>query len=235
MKKTTLFVSLLVLALSFTQTLTIWACKRSMALEETTGLKLQGQVVEFRLLEEDRHKIRFGVRLKLTFANDEAEPIMLLKQRFDVGAEMLARSCEDARAGRFLYTSTHWSSLSLSSEWSDWRQRLDAESPAPELVSVIGPGQSLSVEVETAIYIEKAGNFDRTNKSWDEIRQSSKVCLQVEVETWPTNLEPKHKPQGQAFGEALRRRWKSFGLLQLERLRSEPIQLTFPASSLGSH
>jgi hypothetical protein len=231
MKRTTFLILLLAIGLSFTQTLAIGACKRSVEGEETTMLKLQGQVVEFRLLDEDRHKIRFAVRLKLTFANDGAEPIILLKQRFEVGAEMLARSCEEASSGKFLYTSTHWSSVSQSPEWASWRQHLDTKSPALDLMAVLRQGQSISVDVETALNIEKAGSFDKTNKSWAEIRRSSTVCLLVEVQTWPTNLEPNHNPQSQEFGEALRRRWRSFGALQLERLRSEPIPLTFPASA----
>lgn len=199
--------------------------------DEPTVLKLQAHVVEFRLLEEDRNMIRFGLKLRLTFVNGGSESVILLKQNFGVGAEMLARSCEDAKEGKYLYTSTHWPSVSRALEWANWRRQIDTRIPSPSLLSVLGPGNSLSVDVQTAINIEKGGNFDRTNKTWDEIKRSATIWLQVEIQTWPTNLEPNHDPENLELGQSLRKRWMSYGKLYLERLRSEPIQLQFPSPS----
>jgi len=197
---------------------------------EPATLKLKAEIVELRLLEESRTSIRFGLKLKLTFVNEGTEPAILLKQQFDVGAEMLARSCEDAAAAKYLYSSSHWPSVSNDSAWANWRRQLDTPTPSAAKTAVLRPGESLSVDAQTAINIEKRGNFDRTNKPWDEIKQSPSLCLQVEVKTWPANLEPRnHDLENLPFGQSLRVRWAAQGRLQLEHLRSEPIALTLPA------
>ena len=197
--------------------------------EEPSLLKLKAQLLEIRLLNEDQGQIRFYVKLRLTFVNEANESVIVLKQQFDVGAEFLARNCEDAKAGKYLYSSVHWPSVSRAVEWARWRRRIDTEIPSPDLFSTLPPGGSMSVDVETAINIEKAGNFDRTSKPWDEIKQTPTVCLQVMVQTWPKNLEPNRNPERLELGETLRQRWSSYGRLQLDRLTSEPIELRLPS------
>ena len=191
-------------------------------------LKLKAQLVEFQLLDEDQHKIRFRVKLRLTFANEGSEPVLLLKQQFAIGAEMLARNCEEARIGTYLYTSRQWPSVSRAPEWARWSRKLDTATPPVDLLFVLPPGNSVSDALETTIYIEKAGNFDRTNKPWDEIKRTATICLQVQVGTWPANLEQNRNPEGPTFGQTLQQRWKSYGRLQLERLTSEPVELSLP-------
>lgn len=205
------------------------AFKGAAANEESSMLKLKGQLLEFRLVSEDQSQIRFYVKLRLTFVNTANEPVILLQQQFDVGAELLARNCEDAKVEKYLYSSAHWPSVSKAPEWASWRRKLDTESPSGDLVSLLPPGGSLSAEVETAINIEKAGSFDRTSKPWDEINRTGTVCLQVVVQTWPINLETNRNPDHLEFGETLRKRWSSHGRLQLDRLTSEPIELSFPS------
>ena len=201
------------------------------AKEEPGPLKLEGEIIELRLLNEDGSSIRFSVKLKLTFVNEGTEPVILLKQNFEVGAEMLARSREDAQAGKYLYTSSHWPSISNASAWINWRRQLDTQTPLPDKTAVLRPGESLAIDAQTAINIEKRGNFDRTSKPWEEIKQTPSLCLQVEVKTWPVNLEPNHDPENLELGQRLRQRWAAYGSLQLEHLRSDPIALTFPSHS----
>lgn len=223
MKRTALFTMLFSVGFLFGQTPTCTSAETP----KNPTLKLQGRVIGIKLLNEDQHQIRFGLQLTLKFVNEGNERFILLKQSFDIVAEMLAANCEAGKEGAYLYVSTHGSSVSLAPEWTRWRQHLDTQSPS-NLLSVLAPGESLSFDANTTINIEKNGSFDRRNKSWDEIRRSPTVCLLVEVQTWPTNLEPKHNPETPEFGEALRSRWRSFGELQLSPLTSEPMKLAFP-------
>jgi hypothetical protein len=198
--------------------------------KEVGTLKLETQVVQWRLLEEDKHGIRFGLKLRLTFVNDGSEPLILLKQKFDIGAEMLARTGEEAKEGKYLFTFIHWPSVLGHPGFAKWRRDLDTQQPLPGQAWLLGRGHAVSVESETMIYIEKKGNSDRTNKPWDEIKQSPTLWLQVEVETWPMNLEIKREHENPEFGGSLLKRWKSYGTLQLGHIRSEPLEVTLPSS-----
>jgi len=102
------------------------------------------------------------------------------------------------------------------------------------LAWTIAPGESLPYETNATLYIEKAGSFDKTSQSWDTIRQASPVWLQVTLETWAVNIEPRVDPKNLEFGKMLRRRWQQVGELQLEHLTSEPMLLDFSSFTLNN-
>lgn len=198
--------------------------------KEMTPLRVQGQVVKVELSREDSHSIVFNLRLRLKVVNAGDRPIILLRHPIWLGALTLARSQEDARAYKYIYQSSAWPSVSGGPEWKALRQRLDQESPPAELTQAVSPGSAFQYETDTVLYVEKRGNFDKTSQSWDAIRLASPVWLQVSLEIWPVNVEPKVDPNNLEFGRMLQQRWRQFGQLQIERVTSEPIQLKFPKS-----
>lgn len=189
------------------------------------SLCLRGKVVDVKLVHENKHSIVFDVKLNLEFSNYSRTPIIILQQEFWLGATSLARSPEDATAYKYIYISGHWPSVSTSPEWKALRQRLNQPNPPQALTLVLGEGKSMSYETSTKLYIEKAGSFDKTKQSWEIIKQASPVWLQVTLEMWPVNLEPSVDINSPAFGKMLQRRWRQHGVLQLERLTSEPMPL----------
>lgn len=195
--------------------------------EQTGALCLRGEVLKVELAREDVHSIVFDVKLKLEFVNTGNKPIILLLRPFWLGATSLARSPEDAAAYKYVYSSGHWPSVSTAPEWSELRQRLDQPSPPADLTRIIAPGESFPYEAGATLYIEKAGSLDRTSQRWDVIRQTSPLWLQVTLEMWPVNVEPRADPDRPEFGKKLQRRWQQFGALQLDRLTSEPMPLDF--------
>jgi len=48
--------------------------------------------------------------------------------------------------------------------------------------------------VTVTLYVEKAGSFDRVSQKWETIRQASPAWLQVTLEMWPVNIEPRVDP-----------------------------------------
>jgi hypothetical protein len=230
MRKLNFLLSLLTIGLVSTPMWNAGAFKNSVGNEHPSRVNLKGQIIEFRVLNEDQNSIRFLVKLRLTFVNEGNRSALLLKQNLEVGAEMLSLSCKDAKIGEYLFTSTHWPSVSTASEWADWRRKLDTEMPPKDLVSVLAPGNSISGDAETTIQLPKTSNFEGTNQTWNEIKRSATMCLTIQLQTWPTNLEPNHNPENPRFGRSLRERWSSYGGLQLELLTSEPILLSLPHS-----
>jgi hypothetical protein len=185
------------------------------------------------LASEDNHGIEFHLKLSLELFNSSSRPVIILQRKPWLGSITLARSCEDAAAYKYLYLSSAWPSVyrgGKDSEWQDLQQHLDQKNPPSDLTRTLRPQESFSYETDAVLYIEKRGNFDKTSQPWDVIRRSSTVWLQVSLEIWPVNVEPKVNPNNPEFGRMLQQRWRQFGQLQLEPLTSEPMQLSFPKS-----
>lgn len=202
------------------------------AMKEALGgkrLSLRGRVAEVKVARENGHGIVLATKLDLEFTNVSDEPVILLQREFWLGAKNLARSPEDAAAHRYLYTSGHWPAASTSPEWAELRQRLDRPHPPQELTRVLAPHESLPYEVSAALYVEKAGSFDGTSQRWDAIRQTSPIWLQVTLEVWPVNVEPRVEASDRGFGLMLQRRWERYGALQIEQVTSEPMRLDLSA------
>jgi len=222
------------LGLSITSGISTPRVTGTLSIQDMAAIKMYGLVAELRLLEEDRNKIRIGLKLRLNIVNEGNKSAILLKQDFAIGAEMLARSFEEANAQKYLYKSTHWPSVSRAPRWTSWKQHLDTATPQQSLTIMLLPNESLPLEAETSLYIEKAGNFDGTDKPWDEIRHLSTIWLQVQVRTWPINLEPTRNSEKLEFGEELQQRWQSFGDLQLKHITSEPIPMDFSTLTMSN-
>lgn len=194
-------------------------------------LSLRGRVVGIRLVEENNHSVRFKVNLTLEFVNNSNKGVILLRQDYWLGAETLAISPESAAAHRLIYSSSHWPSVYSTPKWAELRKQLNKPSPPADLTRTLAPGESLVYETETMLYIQKAGSSNKTNQIWEEIKLLSPAWFQVALETWAVNIEPRVDPQNPQLGKKLQQRWKQFGELYLERLTSEPMPLSFPASN----
>ena len=219
----TWFVSSLLLLLP----LSSGAVKYNKLMEDPAFVKVRGEVTDLHLLEEDRGMISWELKLKLKIVNEGTKSAILLRQDLQIGSVMLAENAQCATGGDYIYKRAAWPSVYTGPEWERWRKQVDSAEPKSSHTWILIPGQSMSFDARTVLNIEKGGNFDRTNKRWEEIRNNTR-CLQVQIKPWPVNLEPNHDPQKPEFGEALRDRWRSFGELQLSILTSEPIPLTFP-------
>jgi hypothetical protein len=195
------------------------------------SLSLRGRVADVRLVEENNHSVRFKLKLALKFINNSNKGVILLRQDYWLGAETLAISPEATEAHKLIYSSSHWPSVYSARKWVELRKQLDKPSPPADLTRIIAPGESFDYETEAMLYIQKRGSSNRINQIWEEIKLISPVWLQVTLETWAVNIEPRVDPQNPQFGKKLQQRWKKFGELQLERLASEPMPLAFPASS----
>lgn len=197
---------------------------------QTSPVYLRGRIVKVRLARQDVHSIVFKLELNLQLVNVSTSPVILLKRLYWLGATTIAGSSEEAKAHKYMYASGGWPSVSGGSEWGELRQRLNQENPPSALTRTLALGESLQYETEATLYNEKAGSVDKTSLPWEVIREASPAWLQVSIEVWPINVEPKVDPENLEFGKTLQNRWQQFGKLQLERLTSEPMQLSFPPS-----
>lgn len=189
-----------------------------------SNLCLRGKVTKVEFVRENNHSIVFNSKLDLEFINNSDKPIILLKREFWLGAKTIARSSEEANTNKYLYSSGGWEAVSDAPKLAELSQQLNQPSPPSDLTQTLLPGESMSYQTNATLYIEKKGSFDKTSQSWDVIKQTSPVWLQVTFEIWSKNIGRRIEPE---FGKTLQKRWKQFGELQLNNITSEPMSLTF--------
>ena len=95
------------------------------------------------------------------------------------------------------------------------------------MIRELAPNETVTLETGDWFYISKKTNIDPSSKPWGAIRQASPVWLQVTLEMWAINLEPRVDLNNPEFGKLLRQRWRRYGDLQIETLTSEPMPLDF--------
>lgn len=188
-------------------------------------LSLEGRVTKLEKVSEDAGSIGIGVHLALTFKNVGSRPIVIYRRDLWLGAISLSLTAEDAYAQKFLLDEAAWPSIWDEASRRKLYKALDQPSPPADLTLVIHPGQSWEYETDTVIGIAQKRRPGGRSLSWGEIRSHSTVWLQVTLEMWPVNAEPKVDPDRPVFGMRLRERWKSSAELWLDYLTSQPIRL----------
>lgn len=197
----------------------------------TGPLILEGQVTKLEKDGEDSDSIGFRASILLTFKNVGTKPVIIYRHNLWLGAISLSRTIDDAHANRFLLDKSAWPSIWGRNSRSNLYKALDQPSPPTDFTLVISPGQSWEYQTVATINIDQKDVPDGRSYTWDEIRNSSPVWLQVTLEMWPVNAEPKVDPDNPEFGMTLRRRWKRSGELWLNSLTSEPMLLDFSTFS----
>lgn len=181
------------------------------------------------LLSENPGLISFRFSLSLNFVNCSKKRAFLF-QNEDwpwLGDVFLADSKENALQHKYLCLDTAWPSENKSAAWREIRSIMNNSKIPNKFIRVIEPKASWDYETKIPFMIEKAGNFDKTCKPWQTIKESDPLWLQVRFLTWPINLED--DPVSSKFGKELQRKWNKKGQLIIGTLVSEPIPVRLPA------
>lgn len=190
---------------------------RGQSMEAPKGLSIKGEVTKLKITEEGSDQI-CDISLKLEFINTSSSPVVMLLGTYESGKwwllnTRLARSLKDVSANRYIYTGGVGPSYSgLSPEWDELRRRLNTSAPPSGITITIPPGK---------LYVYHCDTFVKLSKS-DIISTSSPLWLLLTIEMWPQNIET---GPGNSFGKRLKKRWQSYGKLQLDAMTSDPIQL----------
>jgi len=190
-------------------------------------LSLDGRVLKLEKLMEDASLIGFEAKLLLTFKNVGDKPIIIYNHKLWLGAVSLSCTVDDVYSYKFLLNDSAWPSVRGKKDRIELYNSLDQPTPPSNLTLILRPGLSWEYETVAILSIYKNGRPDGSGKSWDEIKKNSPLWLQVTLEMWPVNAEPKMNPNSPEFGLELRNRWKNFGNLWLDYLLSQPIKIDF--------
>lgn len=183
------------------------------------SLVLTGRTTNVRVTE-DKNSVVLTVTLDLTITNESLQNMILLCHEFQIVGDVISQSVDQTTPKR-LFRSSSLPSINRSPHWANLQKQLNTSSPPPGLTRILSSGESISFDRTTTISIYKKGLYQA---SWQEILAFSPVWLQVELDMFPSNLDRTSLSQ-KSFGKKLKKKWSSFGVLQIDVLKSAPIRL----------
>lgn len=120
-------------------------------------------------------------------------------------------------------------------EWEKINDDLDKPKPPTEKTFFIFPGSVIAFEEKVRIDLPQHPENHtfslRVNHSLNSLKENSPLGLILKLDTWTklplvigNTVESKKQ---EMFGQKLRKQWKRFGYLWLERITSVPIEIDF--------
>lgn len=191
-------------------------------------LLLRGETESVTVEELDSEEVLIKIKLKMELTNKGANPIFLLnKEPLFVGAS-IAKSTDDLASGVLLASNYAGPAVDKSPYWGNLRASLEQMSPPPDKIRVLKPNDTWFVitSIVFGVPAKTGGSISfRKQESWSVIQKLPHVWLKVVCEVWPRNIEPGANRSKLEFGHNLQRRWHRHGVLWLDDLVSEPIQI----------
>jgi hypothetical protein len=197
---------------------------------ESYSAIMKGDVESVQINHDSDSSISLNIKLKLEFFNNGKRPLILFNAKSPILVGIsLAKNESDFVAGKILAKDYYGPSADFSAEWDKLRGLLNKSKPPANLVRILMPNQSfpLNESVSIALPINSRKNaFIPEREDWETIRAISVVWIRVSCEIWPLNIEsPGHERTKLVLGKSLQKRWHDSGLLLLNPIISEPIEL----------
>jgi hypothetical protein len=117
--------------------------------------------------------------------------------------------------------------------WEARRRALDQPSPPAGLTTTLWPNQSVAFDAELTLVCNRNRNESiPEHPTLRELEEVGTFWLRTSYQVWSPNLEPDWPDDDTSkLGRKLQRRWKQFGTLHLEDIRTEPIQIDLRAAT----
>jgi len=195
------------------------------------AITLRGTVTSLDGIVRDETGTSFDIHLDLTLINTRTKPLMFLTaERPIIVGGLIAEEPEITRLADSLDYTTYGPSIAPTPEYALMRSSLDVARPPSDMVRILMPNEQwqfqgvLKFRLRDSLlpYCRIAGVC--MPASSEPVRNMKSAWLRAYLEIWPTNLEPFPRHGSKTFGHMLQKRWRKFGVLQLERVVSEPIK-----------
>ena len=187
---------------------------------QSGGLGLQGKVIAIKKTAEESSD-GFLVELELEFSNSGEKPLILLRPTYDDGEwwllnTQLSVDPTDYKTSLYVGGGGPASSHSMP-KWGKLRSQLDRPLPPKTLTYLIARGEKVVYRTTTYVRV-----FHEDRKMLDR-----DLWLSVTLEMWPSNLEGFGRSE---FQNKLKRRWANEGVLWVDSIISDPIQISLRQS-----
>ncbi len=203
--------------------------------ENARPLKISGSINSVRLAGEDEHAIKIRVSVSVVAQNAGQEGLILLKDTPVSNGEYLFAS---ATATQPLWTLIHPASGErgpVDRQSQKLQTALDQKDPPDDLTITLGPGETIAWGVIVQLSIPKgtAGQSSGVTSgvTWEVIRKASPCWLKLDLDFWPTTVEPRSDSENPALAKKLFKRWRKKGRLIFTEKQSEPIQVKLDIGS----
>lgn len=201
------------------------------------GLLVEAKVSKLiKEIQGNSERIAVTVSLIIEFVNNSEQPIIMLTQKCPYCPQVILTRTQDPAVGEnILYDLYRGPSISKSSEWENFRSVINQSIPPQGIFKVLKPRERWSRDIDytMSLPINKLESYraDRPAVDWDVILKNPTVWLRFGCDVWPFNVESDPWAEEFRLGNELQKKWLKYGLLQLDSVVSEPIELNL--QSLG--
>ena len=209
-------------------------------------ITLRGTVTSVESAPVKDSEIFLNVHLKLALVNACPAPLIVLAAERPeyhwgsddgtashpslYGALMFKRPELSARQDALADTFYGPSDYGDSPEWKALRASLDEPRPPADKVRILMPNDEWHFEdvLRFSISLKDKpmcnGGVLCPPAGWETIQPLKVVWLRPLLEIWPVNLAPHPLTGKDLFGHTLQKRWRKYGVLQIDDVVSEPIE-----------
>jgi hypothetical protein len=188
--------------------------------ELTPKVVLEAKCVSVQKRKDGAGNLVYSVVLAATIKNVGNQPVIIYKGIPHVDGVTIATSKQKALASDFIYNQSAGLGKSNSSKL---HKRMDKNSPPLDEFVLLAPNKTTPFELHTFYYFTKD---PVTLDAGGQIKLISPLWLKIAINIWPNSVELRSDGSS-SFGEMLRLRWKKYGDLLLDRIESEPIEVTY--------
>src|SRR5271157_578777 len=203
-------------------------------------LILRGRAIVsgLRLSSVSKEDIDVLIELKLEWVNEGKEPAIVVVDSLPTFRHwILTRDSGPLTENNLVYEEFGGENLSEEAEWRRLRFQLDRPTPLKDKVRILAPGEKWAFELSGSMTFPI--KFDakaiphppaiwETISSLESLRKIPSLYLRVESQFWPVIIEKPEHHADRPFGHKLQKRWRAYGILQLEPIVSEPMPLKLP-------
>ena len=206
-------------------------------------VSVHAEINSLELAQHEESEIGFRAHVTVSISNISAESVFVLSGRGsnflegtpEYGAVALARTREDALSCRYIQKSGAYPGIDRSAYWQELSRELDHQTPSASVIRTIAPGGKW--EFKRVIHFGMWKYDIDHGKAMSDILSDPHVWLRVELLMWSNNLEWYTRDFGanlgrrwypRKFGASLQERWEGSGHLIIEKLWTEPVEVTLP-------
>lgn len=188
-------------------------------------ISFEGRVTSVRTKSKDSRDVSKGiyVYLDMRIVNNSEQKLIFPAKKFDCKTINLKRSNGKSIANLQLPTAAELP------KWNEIVRSFDKSKPPESKTTSLAVGSGLSFNTFFKLDVSNYNNNDllfSQSVSLDDLKENSSIFIEVICTTKPTGLDLYNlKENGDGFWQGLQTRWRKYGYLWIDEIKSEPIPL----------
>jgi hypothetical protein len=190
-------------------------------LDKESKIQLTGKVTSIEKEQKNGDIIRIYIDVHLVLKNISEKNIIVYWNNNWLGEVRLSGNSK-TNEKVMLCDDSAWPSTWPTEERKKLREGVNKISPPEGFFKVLTPSQEITKESRLFLDFKRDVGFSGYI-SLQKACDLTDLSLELTYEAWPTNIENRLDSNFPELGLSLRKKWEDFGVLQLEKLTTEPI------------